>query len=210
MARTFSKLLNYFPWYQRLSKSPQLSAWACLLYLTPPPSHSLLLIPMSNFPPQDIFISSETVISMIWSAHQRIHPLHTAVFSSLKLINTQSQRDWEPLTPSDTKISRVSTTQLSAHYKPGMVLKIPLNCKPEMVLKIPQEQGCSHKTHSIRITFATFVIKLVCPLLTLLESWHHVLLKIYLIWGIWTSKTVLLKITITNNFYNHESYKNKK
>lgn len=145
MARAFSKLLNYFPWYQRLSKSPQLSAWACLLYLIPPPSHSLLLIPMSNFPPQDIFISSETVISMIWSAHQRIHPLHTAVFSSLKLINTQSQRDWETLTPSDTKISRVSTTQLSAHYKPGMVLKIPLNLNLKWSWKSHRNKGALTK-----------------------------------------------------------------
>lgn len=60
-------------------------------------------------------------------------------------------------------IPKASATHLSPHYKPGPVLKIPLNCKPGTVLKIPEEQGHSHETHtySFRILSATFVIKLV-------------------------------------------------
>lgn len=205
----FHQLPSYFPWYQRLSKSPQLSAWECLLYLTPPPSHSSLLIPMSSFPsPRRRHIQWNNHLYDLVSSLTNPSSPHCSLFKPQthqysRVRETESPSLWLP---------RASATQRSAHYKPEPVQKIPLNCKAGMVLKIPEEQERSHKTHtySFRILSATFVINLVFPLLTLPQSWHRVLLKIHLILGMWTSKTVLLKITITNNFYNHESYKNKR
>lgn len=173
MARAFSKLLNYFPWYQRLSKSPQLSAWACLLYLTPPPSHSLLLIPcLTSLPKMSSYPVKQ---SSLWSGQLTNESILSTLQSS-QASNSSILRVRETGSPSLPVIPR--------YQEPPQLNSVP-TINLERSWKSHRNKGAltKHTAYSFRITFATFVIKLVCPLLTLLESWHHVLLKIYLILG---------------------------